>query len=77
MTPDEASLLARLDERVRVQGEQLNDLRVVLGKVNARLQKFEEQAARWRGGLALAVGLGGFVSFLVNLLDKGRIFLGK
>lgn len=77
MSPEESQLLARLDERVQTLTKRLDETCTMLDRLEERLQAFERQAAKWRGGLALMVGLGGAVAAIVQIADKAFAWMGK
>lgn len=77
MTPEEATLLARLDERVQSLMRSMDKLRAEVEKIKDSQEAFERQAAKWRGGLALLVAIGSFAVGAIAVVDKVMALTGK
>ena len=77
MTPEEANLLARLDERVKSLMYSLDAIRAELAEVKKSQEAFEKQAAKWRGGLALLVAIGSVAVGAITVIDKVLALTGK
>lgn len=77
MTPEEAHLLVRLDERVKSLMHSLDVLHTEVEKIKQSQEAFERQAAKWRGGLALLVAIGSFAVGAIAVVDKIMALTGK
>lgn len=77
MTSEETTLLARLDERVTSLMHSMDALRVEVEHIKQSQEAFGQQAAKWRGGLALLVAIGSFAVGAVAIVDKVMAITGK
>ena len=77
MTPEEANLLARLDERVKSLLLSVDKLHTEVEKIKESQEAFERQAAKWRGGLALLVAIGSVAVGALTVIDKVLALTGK
>ena len=70
MTPEERSLLDRLDERVKVLQRDVKHLDSLLTLMEAKVAALHKMAAQAKGGFLLTLALGGFVGWLTTTVGK-------
>lgn len=61
------------DERFGILIEQVRQLSVKMDKLEATVDRLEDKAAKWQGGFLLIMGLGGLITWVINVSDKVRL----
>lgn len=67
---DQAQSIAVLTERVAHLSQNYTDLKKGQDTIATEIDEIHEMANRWKGGVAVVLGLGGLLGFLISIADK-------